>query len=288
MREQLSRLLQLSNEPKVDIAESVTMAPKEEIRDLAIGEIQPNPFQPRRYFDPNQLEELASSIRQYGVLQPIIVRKVDNHYELVSGERRFRASGLAGRDTVPALVRVLSDKEVAEMALIENLQREDLNYFEEAEGYAKLIRDFQITQEEVAKRMGKSQPTVANKMRLLNLSERVRQEISVDVITERHARSLLKIKDEEMQLDVLHKIYKSNLNVRQTDEYIENLLINNEKNLREQNKKRMVKAIKDMKIFVNTIKGAVKTIQEAGLPAEVVETEHEDYVEMVIRLPKNQ
>ena len=289
MREQLNRLLQFTNEAKTAPADKVasTLVENEEVRDLAIGEIIANPFQPRRYFDPNQLEELANSIAQYGVLQPIIVRQVDNHYELISGERRFRASGLAGKETVPALIRVLDDKAVAEIALIENLQREDLNYFEEAEGYAKLISDFKITQEEVAKRMGKSQPTVANKMRLLNLSDRVRQEISIDVITERHARSLLKVKDEQLQMDVLHRIYKNNLNVRQTDEYIDNLLIAEEKNLREQNKKKMVKAIKDMKIFVNTIKGAVKTIQEAGLPAEVVETDHEDYVEMVIRLPKN-
>lgn len=260
----------------------------ESVLELAIGDIQPNPYQPRTYFDPNQLEELADSIREYGVLQPVIVRKVDGHYELVSGERRFRASTLAGRQTVPALIRQLKDKEVAEMALIENLQREDLNYFEEAEGYAKLIQEFQITQEEVAKKMGKSQPTIANKLRLLNISPQVRREISVDVITERHVRSLLKLKEDSLQLEVLDKIYKNNLNVRQTDELVENILISQEKNLREQNKKKMFKAIKDMKIFVNTIKGAVKTIQDAGLPAEVVETDYEEYLEVVIKLPKKE
>ena len=208
---------------------------------------------------------------------------------MVSGERRHRASKLAGMTTIPALVRNLSDKEVAEMALIENLQREDLNYFEEAEGYAKLIKDFHITQEEVARRMGKSQPTIANKLRLLNLSSAVKAEISVDVITERHARSLLKIKDNDaLQLEVLQKIYKNNLNVRQTDELIENLLIKAEKDKKEQQKMKMVKAIKDMRIFVNTIKGTVKTIQDAGLPAEIQETDHDDYVEVVIRLPKGQ
>lgn len=258
----------------------------EVILDLPIAEIQPNPFQPRVYFDPAQLEELANSIRQYGVLQPVIVRLVDEKYQLVSGERRFRASMLAGRETIPALLRQLGDREVAEMALIENLQREDLNYFEEAEGYARLIQEFQITQEEVARKMGKSQPTVANKLRLLHISERVRREISVDVITERHVRSLLKLKNEEQQLDVLNRIYKNNLNVRQTDELIENMLITEEKNMREQKKKKMMKAIKDMKIFVNTIRGTVKTIQDAGLPAEVTENENDDYLEVVIRLPK--
>ena len=258
----------------------------EVILNLPIAEIQPNPFQPRVYFDPAQLEELANSIRQYGVLQPVIVRLVDEKYQLVSGERRFRASMLAGRETIPALLRQLGDREVAEMALIENLQREDLNYFEEAEGYARLIQEFQITQEEVARKMGKSQPTVANKLRLLHISERVRREISVDVITERHVRSLLKLKNEEQQLEVLNRIYKNNLNVRQTDELIENMLITEEKNMREQKKKKMMKAIKDMKIFVNTIRGTVKTIQDAGLPAEVTENENDDYLEVVIRLPK--
>ena len=258
----------------------------EAILELAIADIQPNPFQPRTHFDPAQLEELASSIREYGVLQPVIVRLVDGKYQLVSGERRFRASQLAQKETVPALLRQLNDREVAEMALIENLQREDLNYFEEAEGYARLIQEFQITQEEVAKKMGKSQSTIANKLRLLHLSEKVRREISVDVITERHVRSLLKLKNEDLQLEALNRIYKNNLNVRQTDDLVENMLITEEKNVREQKKKKMMKAIKDMKIFVNTIKGTVKTIQDAGLPAEVTEREDDDYLEVVIRLPK--
>ena len=258
----------------------------EEIMELSIAEIQRNPFQPRLYFDPAQLEELSNSIREYGVLQPVIVRLVDGKYQLVSGERRFRASMLAGKESIPALIRQLSDREVAEMALIENLQREDLNYFEEAEGYARLIQEFQITQEEVAKKMGKSQPTIANKLRLLQISQRVRKEISVDVITERHVRSLLKLKNEEQQLDVLNRIYKNNLNVRQTDDLIENVLIAEEENIREQKKKKMMKAIKDMKIFVNTIKGTVKTIQDAGMPAEISESENDEYLEVVIRLPK--
>ena len=259
---------------------------QETILELTIAEIAPNPFQPRVYFDSAQLEELANSIREYGVLQPVIVRLADDKYQLVSGERRFRASKLAGKETIPALVRQLGDREVAEMALIENLQREDLNYFEEAEGYARLIQEFQITQEEVAKKMGKSQPTVANKLRLLHISEKVRREISVDVITERHVRSLLKLKDEALQLEALNRIYKNNLNVRQTDDLIEQMLIAEEKNIREQKKKKMVKAIKDMRIFVNTIKGTVKTIQDAGMPAEIIENENDEYMEVVIRLPK--
>ncbi len=261
---------------------------QETILELSIEEIQANPFQPRVHFDPVQLEELANSIREYGVLQPVIVRMVDGQYQLISGERRFRASKIAGKTTIPALVREFGDREVAEMALIENLQREDLSYFEEAEGYARLIQEFQITQEEVARKMGKSQPTVANKLRLLHISDKVRREISVDVITERHVRSLLKLKNEALQLEALNRIYKNNLNVRQTDDLIEQMLITEEKNIREQKKKKMVKAIKDMKIFVNTIKGTVKTIQDAGMPAEIIENENDEYMEVVIRLPKKE
>ncbi len=260
----------------------------EMVLELPMEAIEPNPFQPRTRFDPAQLEELAASIRAYGVLQPITVRAVDGAYQLVSGERRFRASQLAGRLTIPALVRQVSDREAAEMALVENLQRADLNYFEEAEGYAKLMRDFQITQEEVARRVGKSQPAVANKLRLLQVSERVRREISVDVITERHVRALLKLKDEAQQLEVLDRIYKNNLNVRQTEELVEQMRSAEEQNIRAQKKKKMFKAIKDMKIFVNTIRDTVKTIQEAGMPAEVTERENEEYLEVVIRLPKRE
>lgn len=288
LKTRFNHLRQLfQEESNMDTMETVTEQNQgETILELKISEIQPNPFQPRTHFDPAQLEELASSIREYGVLQPVIVRLVEDKYQLVSGERRFRASTLAGKETIPALVRQLNDREVAEMALIENLQREDLNYFEEAEGYARLIQEFQITQEEVARKMGKSQPTVANKLRLLHIPERVRREISVDVITERHVRSLLKLKEEELQLEALNRIYKNNLNVRQTDDLVETMLIREEKSIREQKKKKMMKAIKDMKIFVNTIKGTVKTIQDAGLPAEVSEREDDDYLEVVIRLPK--
>ena len=161
------------------------------------------------------------------------------------------------------------------------LKREDLNHT----GSHKINNV--LGQVLLAKKMGKSQPTVANKLRLLHIPEKVRKEISVDVITERHVRSLLKLKNETLQLEALNRIYKGNLNVRQTDDLVEQMLIAEEKNIREQKKKKMVKAIKDMRIFVNTIKGTVKTIQDAGMPAEVIESETDEYMEVVIRLPKN-
>jgi ParB family chromosome partitioning protein len=260
---------------------------KNEIKNLDLESITPNPFQPRRVFDNTQLEELAQSIKDFGVLQPILVRKIGTGYELVAGERRFRASQLAGLKTIPAIVKNLSDKEIAEMALIENLQREDLNYFEEAEGYARLMKEFGITQDEIAKRMGKSQSTIANKLRLLNLPENVRKEISINVITERHARALLKLEDEKLQLHALNAIYTKNLNVRQTDELVEQLLITNEKQANEKNKRKMKKIFKDMRLYLNTIRSAVKTIREAGLEADINENDYDDYLEVVIRLPKN-
>lgn len=260
---------------------------KNEIKELELTSISPNPFQPRRVFDPAQLEELAQSIREFGLLQPILVRKVGTGYELVAGERRFRASQLIGLKTISAIVKNLSDKEIAEMALIENLQREDLNFFEEAEGYAKLIKEFGITQDEIAQRMGKSQSTIANKLRLLNLSPAIRQEISISVITERHARALLKLNDEALQLQLLNEIYSKNLNVRQTDELVEQLLITTEKHPKEKKRRKMTKIFKDMRIFLNTIRDAVQTIQDAGLDADVSEQDFDDYLEVTIRLPKN-
>jgi len=256
--------------------------------ELKIAEIQPNPFQPRRYFDPTMLQELAESIKEYGVMQPVLVRMVDEKYQLISGERRFRASQLAGKETIPAIIAQLGDKEVAEMALIENLQREDLSYFEEAEGYARLIEEFQITQEEVAKKMGKSQPTIANKLRLLQISEPVRREISVDVITERHVRALLKLKKEDLQLDALHRIYQFNFNVKQTEALVESLLEKDQKQTKAKKMRKTMQSIRDFRIFTNTIKSTVQTIRDTGIEAQMEERETEDYMEYVIRLPKNE
>lgn len=260
---------------------------KDEIKVIDLNLIVPNPYQPRRIFDSTHLQDLAQSIEQYGVLQPIIVRKIGINFEIVAGERRFRASQILNLKTIPAIIKNLSDNEIAEMALIENLQREDLNFFEEAEGYAKLMTDFSITQEEIAKKIGKSQSTVANKLRLLNLSSAVRNEISVDVITERHARALLKLNDEQLQLNALKTIYEKNLNVRQTDELVESIIIQNETVKSEKMKRKVTRIVKDMRIFLNTIRGAVQTIQDAGLNANISEKENEDYLEVIIRLPKN-
>lgn len=256
------------------------------VQELALTQIEPNPFQPRKVFAQEQLEELAESIKTYGLLQPVLVREIGGKYQLISGERRYRASILAGLEKIPAIVRQIDDKQAAEMALVENLAREDLNYFEEAQGYLRLIREFSLTQEEVAKRMGKSQPTIANKLRLLTLDSEVRLAINPEKITERHARSLLKLKDPAKQLQVLEKIYADGLNVQQTDNYIDHLLLLDEQLKLKNRHNRMNKAFKDMKIFLNTISSVVDEIRKTGLAAEVKENDYDNYVEVVITLPK--
>ena len=256
------------------------------VQELSLSQIEPNPFQPRKVFSQEQLEELAESIKTYGLLQPVLVREIGGKYQLISGERRYRASILAGLEKIPAIVRQIDDKQAAEMALVENLAREDLNYFEEAQGYLRLIREFSLTQEEVAKRMGKSQPTIANKLRLLTLDSEVRLAINPEKITERHARSLLKLKDPAKQLQVLEKIYADGLNVRQTDNYIDHLLLLDEQLKLKNRHNRMNKAFKDMKIFLNTISSVVDEIRKTGLAAEVKENDYDNYVEVVITLPK--
>ena len=180
---------------------------QKEINYVDIEKIRPNPYQPRKKFNKISLEELCESIKQYGVIQPINVRKISvNMYELVAGERRLRAATMAGLVKVPCIVINIDDNDSAVLALIENLQREDLSYMEEAEGYNNLLNEHGFTQEELAKKVGKSQSTIANKIRLLKLPPLVKKILADNNLTERHARSLLKLHDEQLQLKVLKKV----------------------------------------------------------------------------------
>lgn len=192
---------------------------EKEIFDIALTDIMPNRFQPREIFEDEALRELSASIREHGVIQPIIVRKVGDKFEIIAGERRFRASQLAGKETIPALVRDIDDKEAAKIALLENLQRKDLTPIEEAKTYQTILKLDNITQEELAQNLGKSQSAVANKLRLLNLDEEVQTALLNSQISERHARSLLPIPHEK-QRELLHKIIENRLTVRQVDEEI--------------------------------------------------------------------
>ena len=225
-----------------------------EISNISVNKIFPNTYQPRRFFNEEALEELSQSIKEHGIIQPITVRKRGESFELVAGERRWRAARMANLEVVPCNIIEITDTESAEIALLENLQREDLNFIEEAEAYFNLINDHKFTQDELAKRMGKKQSTIANKLRILKLSHTVREACLENKLTERHARALLSLPNEELQLSVINKIIKNSLNVKATEELInkELLKIAGEE-LNNKNKKR-VKSVFPAKLYVNTIR----------------------------------
>ena len=245
--------------------------------------IFPNPYQPRKTFDDAALADLASSIRQYGVLQPLLVAPAeDGRYLLIAGERRLRASRLAELTEVPVIISEYSSQQIAEIALIENLQREDLHFLEEAEGYEQLMEQFHLTQEAMAARVGKKQSTIANKLRLLRLSGEVRKLLVEKELSERHARALLKIEDEAQRMEVLDTIIKRGYSVRQTDEYIAKLLAD-----KQQEKKKRLVIVNDVRIYLNSIKQVVNAIKDVGIPCNMEQTVEGDEVIVSLRI-KNQ
>lgn len=275
-------------ENRLRIARQENKSKSKSITYLPIECIRPNPYQPRKQFNKIPLEELCESIKQYGVIQPISVRKISgNMYELVTGERRLRASTMAGLKEIPAIIVDVNDNESAVMALIENLQREDLNYMEEAEGYNNLINDHGFTQEELARKIGKSQSTIANKIRLLKLPPLVKKILHDNNLTERHARALLKLHDEQLQLKVLKHVCEKGLNVKKTEDLVERAI---EKYTRKQNEKKnkpqLTKAIKDIRIFVNTIKQAIELMRKSGVEAKAAQFDRGTYYEFIVRVPK--
>ena len=247
---------------------------------VPVENILPNPYQPRKDFEAEALDDLAASIAEYGVLQPLLVaRGAGDTYILIAGERRLRASKLAGLSDVPVIVSNYTEQQIAEIALIENLQREDLHFFEEAEGYEKLMTQFSLTQEAMAMRVGKKQSTIANKLRLLNLPLEIRNAIKEAGLTERHGRALLKLKDREQQEQALKLIIKNGWNVKQTDEYVAKLLADNEP----KPKKRML-IVNDVRIYLNSVKKIVGTINEAGIPAQIKQELDGDDVVVTLRI----
>lgn len=270
------------------IEDVATVDEAENVHQIKITDIIPNRFQPRKIFNNDSLDELAASIQEYGVIQPLIVREMAQGFELVAGERRLRASKMAGLQQVPVIVKDFTDKEVAELAMIENLQREDLHFLEEAEGFQQLITSFSFTQEELAKRMGKKQSTIANKLRLLKLVPEVRGIVLAERLTERHARSLLKIDDPRLQMEVLEIIRAKGLNVRATEELIEEFLEDIAKQIEEKNKPKrsVVKVIRDVRIFINTINNVVGEMKKTGLKIKVKQEQDEEYIHINLRIPK--
>ena len=193
---------------------------EKEIYEISLEDIIPNRFQPRLTFDEEALNELAKSIRQHGIIQPLVLRKVANKYEIIAGERRYKAAYIAGLTKVPAVIIDLNDNESAEVAIVENIQRKNLSPIEEAKSYKKLLDRGYLTQDELASRMGKAQGSISNKLRLLNLSNEVQDALLNNQISERHARSLLKIDKEDEQVEILNRIINERLNVRDTDNLI--------------------------------------------------------------------
>lgn len=255
---------------------------------IPINEIRPNPDQPRRNFNIHELQSLAESIRQNGIIQPVTVRlDSDGYYELISGERRLRASKMIGLARLPCIVMEANDEKSATFALLENLQRQDLSFFEEATAIDRLMRDYALTQEQIAIALGKTQSSVSNKLRLLRLKPDIRAMIAEHDLTERHARALLRINDEDKRRKALKKIIEKQMNVRQTEDFINALLTIKPKKRKKDPNKLPLKLYKDIRLFVNTIDKAVDSMRLAGMEAKATRKETTDYYEYVVRIAKN-
>ena len=240
---------------------------KEVEQKVKITQIEPNKSQPRKQFDEDALQELADSIKQYGVLEPLIVTKKGKFYEIIAGERRWRAARLAGVKEVPVVIREYTDREIMEISLIENIQREDLNPIEEALAYESLINEYSLTQEEVAEKVSKNRSTIANSLRLLKLCDEVRQMIIEDKLTTGHARALIPIEDAELQTEAANFIFDNKLSVRDTEIYIKKLL-----SIPKESKGNIV-ATNDLSVFYNDIESRLKDILGAKI---AIKSKHND------------
>jgi ParB family chromosome partitioning protein len=253
-----------------------------ELKLVPITHIITNKNQPRKHFDDESINELAASINAVGIIQPLSVRETDNDfYLLISGERRLRAAKIAGLDKVPCVI-IRADQESLElMALVENIQREDLNFIEEAKAYLKLIESYRFTQQQLAEKVGKKQSTISNKLRLLKLGDEVIELILKNNLTERHSRALLQIPDVELRINAIKTIIKRDLNVRQTEELVDRL----KREVLMNSSKRNIKNIFNYKIYTNTIKQAYDSIKKTGIDVDYNETQFEDRVEVKIIIP---
>ncbi len=258
---------------------------KDKIVHIPLRLIAPNPAQPRRRFNQEELFELAESIRENGVLQPITVRLVGRAYFLIAGERRLRAAYMAGLSEIPCIVICADDSKAAVLALLENLQRAELSFFEEASGMERLIRSCGFSQEDIARKLGKSPSAVSNKLRLLRLGSEVMNEICDGGLTERHARAILRLNTREERIKAVRHIRENNLNVSQTDEYIDKLLISRDREKREEPRVRQY-VIKDVRLFYNTLNRAVDTMRRAGVRADFEKDEDDAEIRVSIKIFK--
>lgn len=256
------------------------------VLNIATIQIRPNRTQPRRNFDEDALKSLSRSIVENGILQPLVVRRINNtEFELIAGERRLRAAVMAGLNKVPCVIHKCNDKDSALLALIENLQRTDLNMFEEARGIARLIRKYGLTQEQAAIKLGKKQSTIANKLRLLRLGYEEQEWILTANLSERHARTLLRINDENLRREVLSRVIAEEKNIGETEELVTQVLMKKAEEPAARKPERKI-AIKDVRIFVNTINKAVDTMRLSGIQATSRRSETDDYIEYTVKIPK--
>lgn len=252
--------------------------------ELPIEAIEVNPEQPRKIFSEAEISELSESIKEYGVLQPIIVSKrKEGNYFLIAGERRLRASIQAGLTKIPAIVKEANDRDIALIALVENVQRENLSYIEEAIAYKNLMHDFGLTQVEIARRVGKQQATISNKIRILGLPEDILKMLLESQLTERHARALLRVDDNDLRKKIINRVISNNLNVKQTEKLIEEVLAKKQEEDRKKNKLRFI----NYKIYLNTIKKTFEQIKEVEGQATYHQTDLGDSMEIRIIIPKN-
>jgi ParB family chromosome partitioning protein len=257
---------------------------KKDIEYIPLEFIVPNTYQPRKIFNDNTIEELAQSIRTYGIIQPLSVRKVkENMFELVAGERRFRAAKKLGLVEIPVIILDITDKQSAAIALLENIQREDLGFLEEAEAYRDLLDEHNFTQKELADKIGKNQSTIANKIRLLKLDKEIRNMVLENKLSERHTRSLLKLPSKDIQIKVLDKVIKESLNVKKTEHLIEKELNKLNGDIIASDGKKKIKGIFSSRIYINTIK---QVFDKYGINALYKSKENDQFVEVIIRIPK--
>lgn len=253
------------------------------VLELPVADIRPNPMQPRRAFHQPELQELADSIRRHGVLQPLTVRRTATGWELVAGERRLRAARMAGLETVPCLETAADDRRSALLALVENLQREDLHYFEEAAAIAAYLQQTGATQEEAAAQLGRSPSAVANKLRLLRLEEPVTAALHRYGLTERHARALLRLGDGEERLQAAEHMGRLGLNVAQAEAYIDRLVAAKQV---QPPRRRPTYIIKDVRLFLNSVERGVQLMRGAGVGAQVARQDTDSEICLTVRIPK--
>ncbi len=250
---------------------------------IPVDEILPNPMQPRKEFSQKEIDELAASIEANGLLQPIVLRKLGSQqFELVAGHRRLLACASLGKKEIPAIIEKMDGKTSAILAIVENLQRQDLNFFEEAHGVAALLRLYNMNQQQVAQRLGKAQSTIANKLRLLKLPLEIQQRILQAGLTERHSRALLRLADSDKLAPAVEVIIQRQMNVQAAEQYIDRLLEQNHK----QHPTRLF-IVKDIRLFLNTVNKAIDTMVQAGIPVDSVQSEDQDTISYTIRIPKS-